>query len=122
MPSKKRDSSRSTSAAKRMVAFRAAEQKEVRRGDDRARHATVRAAETPDQGQARRENDRTRRFMSRAGHWTLIEREAFQYDPTKNYDSHPQLCIGRVTEVFVHIVMHSSGLGRRQVCVAPMVR
>ena len=28
-----------------------------------------------------------------------MEREAFQYDPTKNYDSHPQLYIGRMTEV-----------------------
>ncbi|CAF1385237.1 unnamed protein product [Adineta ricciae] len=28
-----------------------------------------------------------------------MEREAFQYDPAKNYDSHPELCIGRMTDV-----------------------
>ncbi len=27
-----------------------------------------------------------------------MEREAFQYDPTRSYDSHPELFIGRMTE------------------------
>jgi len=103
MPPQKRGFlGRSTSAARRMAASRAAEtseQKEARREEGRTRHATARAAETPEQGQARRENDRTRRSTSRAARWTFMEREAFQYDPTKNYDSHHQLYIGRVTEV-----------------------
>jgi hypothetical protein len=31
-----------------------------------------------------------------------MEGEAFKYDPTKSYDSHPQLCIGRMTDVCSH--------------------
>jgi hypothetical protein len=103
IPPKKRGSlGRSTSAARRMVASRAAEapeQNEVRREEARTRRATSRAAETPEQGQARRGDDRTRRSISRAARWRFIEREAFQYDPAKNYDSHPELDIGQMTNV-----------------------
>ncbi|CAF1558848.1 unnamed protein product [Rotaria magnacalcarata] len=31
-----------------------------------------------------------------------MEGEAFRYDPTKSYDSHPQLSIGRMTDVCAH--------------------
>jgi hypothetical protein len=61
--------------------------------------AASRAAETQEQGQARRGNDRARRSESRAAQWKFMEREAFQYDPAKSYDGHPQLCIGRMSVV-----------------------
>ncbi|CAF1606327.1 unnamed protein product [Rotaria magnacalcarata] len=59
-----------------------------------------RAAESPEQWQTRREDDRTRRSTSRAARWAFMEREAFQYDPTKNYDNHCQLYIERMTEIY----------------------
>ncbi|CAF1287602.1 unnamed protein product [Rotaria sp. Silwood1] len=86
----------------RQAAFRAAEtpeQTSTRLGDQCTRQAASRAAETAEQRQARREEDRTRRSTSRAARWTFMEREAFQYDPTKSYDSRPQLYIGRMTEI-----------------------
>ena len=70
MPHKKRSSlGRSTSASRRMAAFRAAEtpeQTSPRLGDQRTRQAASRATETPEQRQARLEEDRTRRSTSRA--------------------------------------------------------
>ena len=103
MPYRKRSSlGRSTSASRRMSAFRAAEtpeQTSMRLGDQRTRQAISRAADAPEQRQTRRDEDRTRCSTVRAARWTFMAREAFQYDPTKNYDSHPQLCIGRMTEV-----------------------
>ncbi|CAM4844048.1 unnamed protein product [Rotaria magnacalcarata] len=85
-----------------MVASRAnetPEQASVRLGDQRTRQAASRAAESPEQRQTRREDDRTSRSTSRAARWTFMEREGFQYDPTKNYDNHCQLYIGRMTEI-----------------------
>jgi hypothetical protein len=70
MPVKKRISlGRSTSTSRRMAATRAAEsveQGQVRREEDRVRHAASRAAEAPEHGQARREEDRARHAASRA--------------------------------------------------------
>jgi len=126
MPPKKRGSlGRSTSASRRMAASRAAENPEqtstrlgeqrtrqaasraaetpeqtsTRLGEQRTRQAAARAAETPEQGQARRRNDRASRSESRAAQWKFMERDAFQYDPAKSYDGHPQLCIGRMSVV-----------------------
>ena len=120
MPVKKRASlGRSTSAARRMAATRAAEDSEdartrldgqrarqaasraaesperrqSRREDDRARHAASRAAENPIQRRTRSEDQRRRQAASRAAQWTFMEEEAFRYDPANNYDSHPQLNI-----------------------------
>ena len=75
------------------------EQAQARRDDDRIRQTRARAIETPEQRQARRDDGRTSRSTSRAARWTFMEREAFRYDSTKNYDSHPQLCIGGMTKV-----------------------
>jgi hypothetical protein len=75
------------------------EQRRPRLDDQRIRQTTSRAAENAEQRQVRRGNDRARHVESRAAHWKFMEREAFQYDPTKGYDSHPQLCIGRMSEV-----------------------
>jgi hypothetical protein len=89
----------------RQVTSRAAEtpsQRQTRRNDDRTRHAAVRATSTPEQVETRRENDRTRRSTSRVASWKFMEREAFQYDPTKSYDGHPQLFIGLMTKVCSH--------------------
>jgi hypothetical protein len=104
---------RKTPASRRMAASRAAEtseqtesrledQRQTRRNDDRTRHAASRAASTPEQVETRRENDRTRRSTSTAAHCKFMEREAFQYDPTKSYDSHSQLFIGLKTKVCSH--------------------
>ncbi|CAF0786243.1 unnamed protein product [Rotaria sordida] len=126
MPVKKRASlGRSTSAARRMAATRAAEDSEdartrldgqrarqaasraaesperrqSRREDDRARHAASRAAENPIQRRTRSEDQRRRQAASRAAQWTFMEGEAFRYDPANNYDSHPQLNIGQMSDV-----------------------
>ncbi|CAF3779045.1 unnamed protein product [Rotaria sp. Silwood1] len=87
---------------RRQATSRAAEtpeQTSTRLGDQCTRQAASRAAETAEQRQARREEDRTRRSTSRAARWTFMEREAFQYDPTKSYASRPELYIGRMTEI-----------------------
>jgi hypothetical protein len=129
MPPKRRTSlGRSTSASRRMAASRAGETEEqgqTRRDEDRTRHAvsradespeqtssrlagqrtrqaTARAAEAPEELRARRDVDRARHVASRAAQWTFIEGEAFRYDPTNNYDSHPQLFIGRMANVCSH--------------------
>ncbi|CAF4976546.1 unnamed protein product [Rotaria sp. Silwood1] len=89
----------------RHAVSRAAESPEVlqgRRGADRSRQAVSRAAETSEQRRTRSEDQRTRQATSRAALWTFMEGEAFKYDPTKSYDSHPQLFIGRMTNVCSH--------------------
>ena len=90
------DDQRSRQAASR--AAETQEQEQVRCEGDRTRRAASRAAETPGERQARRGNDRASRSESRAAQWKFMEWEAFQYDPARSYDSHPQLCIGRMTE------------------------
>ncbi|CAF1413916.1 unnamed protein product [Adineta ricciae] len=88
-----------------MTADRAAEtpqQEQERREKDRARHAGARAAETPQQTRSRSELQRTRQAAVRTAQWTFLEGEAFRYDPTKVYDSHPQLCIGRMIKHCLH--------------------
>jgi len=101
MPPKKRSSlGRSTSASRKMASSRAAEtdeQTSVRLDVQRGRQTASRAAENEEQGQARRESDRVRRSKSRAVQRKFMEREAFHYDPTKSYDSHPLLCIGSMS-------------------------
>ncbi|CAF4785504.1 unnamed protein product, partial [Rotaria sp. Silwood2] len=60
---------RSTAASRRMAAFRATEtpeQRQARREEDRARHTTSRAVETPEQTQTRLADQRTRQAASRA--------------------------------------------------------
>jgi PIF1-like helicase/Helitron helicase-like domain at N-terminus len=126
MPPKRTTSlGRSTSASRRMAASRAAEtpeqtrtrlanqstrqaasraaetpeQGQARREEDRARHAASRAAETPKQRRTRSEDQRRRQAASRAARWTFMEREAFRYDPSNNYDNHPQVCIGQMSDV-----------------------
>ncbi|CAF4688801.1 unnamed protein product, partial [Rotaria sp. Silwood2] len=82
----------------RQAASRAAEspeRRQDRREEDRARHA----AEDPIQRRTRREDQRRRQAASRAAQWTFMEREAFRYDPANNYDSHPQLYIGQMSDV-----------------------
>ncbi|CAF3254328.1 unnamed protein product [Rotaria sp. Silwood2] len=93
---------RNTDKRTRQAASRAAETAEqttTRLEEQRTRQAASRAAESSEQQQVRREEDRRRRSNSRASRWSFMEREAFQYDPTKNYDNHPQLYIGRMTEI-----------------------
>ena len=129
MPPKRGTSlARTTSASRRMIATRAAEspeqtssrlagqrtrqaasraveapeQEQARREEDRARHAVSRAAESPEQRRSRNEGQRRRQAASRAAQWTFMEGEAFKYDLTKSYDSHPQLSIGRMTDVCAH--------------------
>ncbi|CAF1454121.1 unnamed protein product [Rotaria sp. Silwood1] len=93
---------RNTDKRTRQAASRTAETAEqttTRLEEQRTRQAASRAAESSEQQQVRREEDRRRRSNSRASRWSFMEREAFQYDPTKNYDNHPQLYIGRMTEI-----------------------
>ena len=70
MSHKKRSSlGRSTSASRRMVAFRAAETPEQTNtwlGDQRTRQAASRAADTPEQTSTRLGDQRTRQAASRA--------------------------------------------------------
>ena len=69
MPAKKTSLGRRTSASRTRAASRAAEtleQIQTRREEDRARHADSRAAEAPEQRQARRGEDRGRHAASRA--------------------------------------------------------
>ena len=126
MPPKRRTSlGRSTSAARRTAVSRAVETLEERNhrrgqdrarqaasraveppeetqnrlGDQRARQAASRAAETPQQRRTRSEDQRQRQAVSRALYWTSMEGEAFRYDPTKSYDGHPLLDIGQMTDV-----------------------
>ncbi|CAF1448674.1 unnamed protein product [Rotaria sp. Silwood1] len=86
----------------RHAASRAAESPEQRQGrrkEDRARHAATRGAEDPIQRRTRSEDQRRRQAASRAAQWTFMEGEAFRYDPANNYDSHPQLYIGQMSDV-----------------------
>ena len=126
MPPKRRTSlGRSTSAARRTAVSRAVETLEERNhrrgqdrarqaasraveppeetqnrlGDQRARQAASKAAETPQQRRTRSEDQRQRQAVSRALYWTSMEGEAFRYDPTKSYDGHPLLDIGQMTDV-----------------------
>ncbi|CAF1088056.1 unnamed protein product [Rotaria sp. Silwood1] len=85
-----------------MAATRAAESLEGgqdRREEDRARHAASRAAEDSIQRRTRSEDQRRRQAASRAAQRTFMEGEAFRYDPANNYDSHPQLYIGQISDV-----------------------
>ncbi|CAF1647279.1 unnamed protein product [Didymodactylos carnosus] len=75
------------------------EQRQTRLGSLRARQAASRAVETPEQRRTRSEDQRRRQAASRAVHWTFMEGEAFRYYPANNYDSHPQLHIGQMTDV-----------------------
>jgi hypothetical protein len=98
MPVKKSASlGRRTASARRVAASRAGETPEqtCTRLDDQS----TRAAETPQQRRTRSEDQRRRQTVSRAAQWTFMEREAFQYDPASNYDSHPQLSIGQMTDI-----------------------
>ncbi|CAF4623132.1 unnamed protein product, partial [Rotaria sp. Silwood2] len=100
--SPKQRSSRLAGQCTRQAASRAVEAPEeaqARRDEDRVRHAVSRADESPEQRRSRSEDQRRRQAASRAAQWTFMEGEAFRYDPTKSYDSHAQLCIGRMTDV-----------------------
>jgi hypothetical protein len=103
MPVKKSASlGRRTASARRVAASRPGETPEqtcTRLDDQSTRQATTRAAETPQQRRTRSEDQRRRQTVSRAAQWTFMEREAFQYDPASNYDSHPQLSIGQMTDI-----------------------
>ena len=79
------------------------EQGQARRDEDRVRHAVSREDESPEQRRSRSEDQRRRQAASRAAQWTFMEGEAFiRYGSTKSYDSHPQLSIGRMTDVCAH--------------------
>ena len=54
------------------------------------------------QRRSRSEDQRQRQSVSRALCWTFMEGEAFQYDPTKNYDGHSLLHIGQMTDLCSH--------------------
>ena len=103
--STERTSSRLADQRTRQAASRATETQEqgqARRDEDRVRHAVSRADENPEQRRSRSEDQRRRQAASRAAQWTFMEGEAFRYDSTKSYDSHPQLSIGRMTDVCAH--------------------
>ena len=95
-------SSRVAGQRTRQAASRADESPEETRSrlaGQRTRQAASRADESPDQTSSRVAGQRTRQAATRAAQWEFMEGEAFKYDPTKSYDSHPQLCIGRMTDV-----------------------
>ncbi|CAF5170253.1 unnamed protein product, partial [Rotaria sp. Silwood1] len=91
------DGQRARQAASR--AAEGSERRQDRREEDRARHAALRAAEDPIQRRTRSEDQRRRQAASRAAQWTFMEGEAFRYDPANNYDSHPKLYIGQMSDV-----------------------
>ncbi|CAF1609374.1 unnamed protein product [Rotaria magnacalcarata] len=62
-------------------------------------HAASRAAEDSQDTRTRLDGQRARQAASRAAQWTFMEGEAFRYDPANNYDSHPQLYIGQMSDV-----------------------
>ena len=80
-------------------AAESAERRQSRQEENRARQAASRAAEDPIQRRTRSEDQRSRQAASRAAQWTFMEGEAFRYDPGGNYYSHPQLCIGQMSDV-----------------------
>ncbi|CAF1339279.1 unnamed protein product, partial [Didymodactylos carnosus] len=89
-------------------AIEAPEQAQARRDEDRVRHAVSRADESPEQRRSRSEDQRRQQAASRAAQWTFMEGEAFRYDPTKSYDSHPQLSIRRMTDVCTHCEVYNT--------------
>ncbi|CAF1552338.1 unnamed protein product [Rotaria sp. Silwood1] len=93
----RREEDRTRHAASR--AAESPERRQDRREEDRARHAASRAAEDSIQRRTRSEDQRRRQAASRAAQWTFMEGEAFRYDSANNYDSHPQLYIGQMSDV-----------------------
>ncbi|CAF4478885.1 unnamed protein product, partial [Rotaria sp. Silwood2] len=83
-------------------AIEAPEQAQARRDEDRVRYVVSRADESPEKRRSRSEDQCRRQAASRAAQWAFMEGEAFRYDPTKSYDSHVQLCIGRIIDVCAH--------------------
>jgi hypothetical protein len=91
MPPKRSTSlGRRTSASTRMAASRAAEtaeQRQTRREEDRTRHGVTRAAETPEQEQVRRQQDRSRQADSRAAEAPEQGQARRQEDRSRHADS-----------------------------------